>query len=75
LASYENNESVFALRTDLRQMTPAVVAGAVTIRALSHAKEEKGKRNADRRSNRRTCRCSARLRGALAYRRSTTVLT
>jgi hypothetical protein len=29
--------NAFALRTDLRQMTPAVVADAVTIDASSHA--------------------------------------
>jgi hypothetical protein len=43
--------NAFTLRTDLRQMTPAVGPVAVTIRALSHdlKEERKGKRNAERR--------------------------
>jgi predicted ATP-binding protein involved in virulence len=36
-ASNEKLRTLPALRTDLRQQTPAVVTGAVTIRASSHA--------------------------------------
>jgi hypothetical protein len=38
----------FARRTDLRERMPAVVAGNLTIHALSHERR-KGKRNAERR--------------------------
>jgi hypothetical protein len=48
-ASNEKLRSVLALRTDLRQMTLAVVAVAVTIGLCATRKEAKGKRNADRR--------------------------
>src|SRR3984957_21068280 len=57
-------------------MTPAVVTGAVTINALSHAQGRK--RKAERRQTQEPLHLPvqrAPCKGALAYRRSTTVLT
>jgi hypothetical protein len=71
-------QKTFALRIDLRQMTPAVGAGVVTICASSHGLRKK-KRKAERRKTliriRRNLSAAARaLQGALAFRRSTTAL-
>ena len=67
-----------ALRTDLRQRMPAVVAGSLTIRALSHEckKEEKESGtpiNAGPYPPH--LRAARALQSALANRRSTTALT
>ena len=63
----------FARHTDLRQKTPAVVTGAVTINASSHALEKRRKQNAERRRNPAATSGLRRApSGALAFRRSTT---
>src|SRR5579862_9624118 len=71
------SHEIFARRTDLRQMTPAVGAGAVTINASSHKCKRKKKRKAERRKTLililRTLRCGSPC-GAFACRRSTTAL-
>jgi hypothetical protein len=76
--SSSRDENFSALRTDLRQRTPAVAAGILTICALGHVvrKKKARKRNADRRvSNLRTFSGAARAeRCALASRRPTTAL-
>jgi hypothetical protein len=63
LSSRDRNFS--ALYTDLRQRMPAVVAGSLTIRALSHECKKGRKRKAERRSTRvrihRISRCGARF--------------
>jgi hypothetical protein len=67
-----------ALRTDLRQIASAVVAGAVTISVSSHdVRKKKGQRNADRRRSVSTVPfgTARALQSALAHRRSTTALT
>src|SRR6202034_2165035 len=52
-------QEFLALRTDLRQRMPPVVAGSLTICALSHECKKRRKRKAERRSTRvrihRTC--------------------
>ena len=77
--SSSRGKNFFALRTDLRQRTPAVDTGILTICALSHECKngrKARKRNADRRvANDRTLRGAARAdRRALASRRPTTAL-
>jgi hypothetical protein len=76
--SSSRDENFSALRPDLRQRMPAVVAGSLTIRALSHdvRRKKKRKRNAEQRGSVSTASFDAAraLQSALAIRRSTTAL-
>jgi hypothetical protein len=76
--SSSRDENFSALRPDLRQRMPAVVAGSLTISASSHdvRRKKKRKRNAERRGSVPTASLDAAraLQSALAFRRSTTAL-
>src|SRR5580692_10429321 len=76
--SSSRDENFFALRPDLRQRTPAVAAGILTICALSHVVRKKKSKEAERRQTRiqppHLAGAARAERCALASRRPTTAL-